>query len=169
MVQVFTGNGRGKTSAALGSALRAAGQKLKVYVVQFMKGTYPYGEHVALKQLQNITVARFGHLDFVDPENVTRENKEEAQKALDAALTAISSNEYDLVILDEVNVAVAWELIPLHSLIALIDQKPANVDVILTGRYAAPEIIDLADLVTEMVEKKHPYQKGIQARRGFEY
>ena len=169
LVQVLTGNGRGKTTAALGTVLRAVGQGLKVYIVHFMKGTYPYGEQKALAQLPNITVDRYGHLEFVDPRNVTTEDKAEAKKALDAAREAISSGEYDLVVLDEVNIAAAWGLVALNEVIQLVREKPSNIELILTGRYADPKLIELADLVTEMVEVKHPYQKGIKARRGFEY
>ena len=169
LVQVITGNGRGKTTSALGSALRAIGQGLKVYIAHFMKGSYPYGEQITMAKLPDITVTRFGSLEFVDPDNITMENKQEGQKALKACQSAINSGKYDLVILDEVNVAVAWGLVSLDSVITLIQQKPENVEIILTGRYAPPEIIALGDLVTEMIEIKHPYQQGIPARRGFEF
>ncbi|MCL0034717.1 cob(I)yrinic acid a,c-diamide adenosyltransferase [Dehalococcoidia bacterium] len=169
VVEIFTGNGKGKTTAALGTVLRAAGQGLRVHIVQFMKGTYPYGEHQALAQLPNVTVARFGHLDFVDPQNIRDEEREEAERALMAGRKAIFSGGYDLVVLDEVNIAAAWGLVELDEVIRLIREKPGDVELILTGRYADPRLIDLADLVTEMVEVKHPYQKGVKPRRGFEY
>ena len=167
LVEIFTGNGKGKTTAALGTVLRAAGQGLRVHIVQFMKGTYPYGEHQALAQLPNVTVARFGH--FVDPQNIRDEEREEAERALMAGRKAIFSGGYDLVVLDEVNIAAAWGLVELDEVIRLIREKPGDVELILTGRYADPRLIDLADLVTEMVEVKHPYQKGVKSRRGFEY
>ncbi len=168
-MQVFTGNGKGKTTAALGAVLRAAGQGLRVHIVQFMKGTYPYGEHQALAQLPNVTVARFGHLDFVDPQNIRDEERGEAEKALMAGRKAMLSGRYDLVVLDEVNIAAAWGLVALDEVIRVIREKPDNVELILTGRYADPRLIELADLATEMVEVKHPYQKGIKPRCGFEY
>ena len=169
LVQVFTGRGKGKTTAALGTALRALGQGLKVHIISFMKGDYPYGEYATLQYLPSVTVAKFGRIDFVDPENVLDIDREEAKKALEAAREATGSGKYDLVILDEVNIAAAWGLLALDDVIELIRGKPSNVELILTGRYAAPELIEVADLVTEMTEVKHPYQQGIKARCGFEY
>lgn len=169
LVEVFTGDGKGKTSAALGVALRALGQGLKVYIVFFMKGDYPYGEQKVLSQLANITFERFGFQDFVDPANVKPEEKEEARKALQAARKAMLSGKYDVVILDEVNVAVAWKLIDIDEVVKLVHDKPKNVELILTGRYADPRLIELADLVTDMVKVKHPYDKGILSRKGIDY
>ena len=169
MIQVFTGNGRGKTSAALGTVLRAVGQELRVFIVFFMKGNYPYGEQKALSNLPNVTMAVFGSPSFVDPENVKDEDKEEARKALAAAREAMLSGKYDLVVLDEVNIAAAWGLIGVNEVVELIYDRPEAVELILTGRYADPEVNKLADLVTEMLDIKHPYEKGVQARRGFEY
>jgi len=169
LVQIFTGNGRGKTSAALGAVLRAVGQGLKIYIVHFMKGTYPYGEQKALAQLPDVTIARFGQLNFVDPNNIKDEEREEAEKALAAGRAAMLSEEYDLVVLDEVNIAASWGLVEMEEVIQLIRDKPERVELILTGRYADSLLIELADLVTEMVEVKHPYKQGIKARRGFEY
>lgn len=169
LIQVLTGNGRGKTTAALGTVLRAVGQGLRVYIVHFMKGTYPYGEQQALAYLPNVTVDRFGQLDFVDPRNIRAEEKEEAEKALKAGRSAMLSGNYDLVVLDEINIASGWGLVPVDKVIDLIREKPEGVELILTGRYADPRIIEAADLVTEMSEIKHPYQQGIKARCGFEY
>ena len=169
LVQVLTGNGRGKTTAALGTALRASGQDQKVHIVHFMKGTYPYGEHKALALLPNITVSRFGKLDFVDPHNIKDDERQEARNALTNGWEALHSGQYDMVILDEVNIASGWGLIPVDDVIKLIKEKPDNVELILTGRYADPRLIEIADLVTEMVEIKHPYQQGIKARRGCEF
>lgn len=169
LVQVLTGNGRGKTTAALGTVLRAVGQGLRVHIVQFMKGTYPYGEQKALALLPNVTLARFGKLDFVDPHHIKEDEREEARRALTAGREAIHSGAYDVVVLDEINIASAWGLVPVEDVIELIRNKPPGVEIILTGRYADPRIIEAADLVTEMVEVKHPYQKGIKARKGFEY
>jgi cob(I)alamin adenosyltransferase len=169
MVQVFTGDGRGKTSAALGTVLRAVGQGLRVFIVFFMKGNYPFGEQKALSNLPNVTMAVFGSPSFVDPKNVRDEDKEEARKALAAAREAMLSGKYDLVVLDEVNIATAWGLIGVNEVVELIYDRPEAVELILTGRYADPEVNKLADLVTEMLDIKHPYEKGVQARQGFEY
>ena len=169
MVEIFTGDGKGKTSAALGVALRALGHGLKVHIVFFMKGDFPYGEQKILSELSDITFNRFGFRDFVDPANVKPEEKEEARKALEAARKAVLSLKYDVVILDEVNVAVAWKLIDLADVIKLIHDKPEKVELILTGRYADPKLIKLADLVTDMVKVKHPFDKGILSRKGIDY
>ena len=169
LVQVLTGGGRGKTTAALGTVIRAVGQGLRVHIIHFMKGTYPYGEHKALAQLPNITVSRFGKLDFVDPNNVQDDERKEAEDALAASREAMLSGDYDLIIRDEVNIASGWGLVPVDKVIDLIRDKPEGVELILTGRYADPRLIEIADLVTEMVEIKHPYQRGTKARRGIEY
>jgi len=169
LVYVFTGDGKGKTSAALGIALRAAGHGLRTHITFFMKGNYPYGEQTALALLPNISVARFGSLEFVDPANVKPEEKEQARLALEDAQRAVRSGDFDLVILDEVNVAAAWNLIDVKDVVRLIGEKPDNVELLLTGRYAAEKVIALADLVTEMKEIKHPYKKGIPSRKGFDY
>jgi len=169
LVEIFTGEGKGKTSAALGAIVRALGHGLRVYIVFFMKGDFPYGEQKILCQLPNCTVERFGFQEFVDPAHVKPEEKEEARKALLAARKAMLSLKYDVVILDEVNVAVAWKLTDLGDVIKLIHDKPEKVELILTGRYADPKLIKLADLVTDMVKVKHPFDKGILSRKGFEY
>lgn len=168
MIHVFTGNGKGKTSAAVGIAVRAAGHDLKVHITFFMKGEYPYGEQKSLKLLPGISVARFGSLEFVDPSNVKPEEKEQARLALEDARQAIRSGKYDIVILDEVNVAAAWKLIDIRDLLSVIGEKPENVDLILTGRYASEDLISCADLVTEMKEVKHPFRKGVQSRKGID-
>ncbi len=169
LVQIFTGDGKGKTSAALGAAMRAAGHGLRVHITFFMKGDYPYGEHRSLALLPNISTSRFGQLEFVDPHNVTPEEKEQASQGLEDARRAVFSGECDLVILDEVNVAAAWKLIDVDDVVRLIRSRPENVELILTGRYADQKLVDAADLVTEMRETKHPYARGIESRKGFEY
>ena len=167
LVQVFTGDGKGKTSAALGAVLRALGHGLNAYIIFFMKGNYPYGEHNILAQLPNIDIASLGSKEFVDPANIKPEEIEQARKALALAREAMLSGKYNMVVLDEVNVAVAWKLAKLDEVIRLVDDKPADVELILTGRHADSELIQRADLVTEMVNIKHPYDKGIQARKAF--
>jgi len=169
LVQIFTGDGKGKTSAALGAVLRALGHGLRVYFVYFMKGDYPYGERSILSSLSNVDMASFGQKGFVDPANVKPEEKEQARLALAAAREAMLSGNYDLVVLDEVNLAVAWKLVELDEVVRLINDKPQNVELILTGRRADAKLVQMADLVTEMLKIKHPYDKGIKARQGIEY
>ena len=169
MVEVFTGEGKGKTSASLGMILRALGHGLRAYIVFFMKGNFPYGEQKTLSQLPNVTFDKFGFETFCDPSNIKPEEKEQAQMALSAAREAMLSGNYDLVILDEVNVAAGWKLIDTSQVVQLIKDKPENVELILTGRHADPRIIELADVVTNMAKVKHPYDKGILSRKGFDY
>ena len=168
-VQVLTGDGKGKTTAALGAALRASGHGLRVCIIVFMKGDYPYGEWNTLSKFPNVRVATLGFREFTDPANVKPEEKEQARQALAAAREAILGGNYDLVVLDEVNVAVAWKLIELDEVVKLIGNKPPNVELILTGRYADKELIKLADLVTECLKIKHPYDEGVTSRVGIEY
>jgi cob(I)alamin adenosyltransferase len=169
LVTVFTGNGKGKTSAALGIALRALGHGLKVRIIFFMKGDSLYGEDKTLEKLTNISLERFGLPGFCDPENITEEHRAAAGRALQAAREALSRGEYDVVVLDEVNVASAWGLIPVEEVLELVRNKLPQVDLVLTGRYADARLIDSADIVTEMVEVKHPFPKGAKARRGVDY
>ena len=169
LVQIFTGDGKGKTSAALGVALRALGHGLRVCIVVFMKGDYPYGEWEVLSKLPNVNIARFGFRTFTDPTNVKPEEKEQAKQALATAREAMLSGDYDLVVLDEVNIAVAWKLVELDEVVRLIQDKPQNVELILTGRHADSRLVQLADLVTECLKIKHPYDKGIIARPGMDY
>ena len=169
LVEVFTGDGKGKTSAALGVVLRAAGQGLRSHIVYFMKGDFPYGEQQVLSRLPNVTFARFGFRDFCDPRNVTEEEKEQARLALAEARRAMLSGEYDLVVLDEVNVASAWGLIAVEDVLELLDERPQGVELILTGRYADDRLIQRADLVTEMEEVKHPFHQGLKSRQGIDF
>ena len=169
LIQVYTGDGKGKTTAALGLALRAAGHDLQVYIIQFMKGWPHYGELVSLQHLPNITLCQFGRPEFVDREHPDHEDVRLAREALERARQIITSGDYDVVILDEVNVAVDYGLIGLDDLLALLEAKPDHVELVLTGRGAHPEIIKRADLVTEMLAIKHPYDVGIKGRRGIEY
>lgn len=169
LIIVITGNGKGKTTAAFGQALRAIGQGYKVFVLQFMKGR-KYGEFlVAEKYLPNITVKMAGLDSFVMRENPAAIDVELAQKGLETARKAMTSGKYDMVILDEVNVALDFKLIDLKEVIKLIKNKPADMDLILTGRYAPKEIIKLADTVSDIQEVKHHYNAGIKDRAGIEY
>lgn len=169
LVQVYTGNGKGKTSAAFGLALRAIGRGLKVYVVQFIKGGFDYGELYMVDKLPNLKLKAFGRGEFVTEKPPRKKDVELAQEALDLAEQVVKSGEYNIVILDEINVALNLKLINLNEVLELIKNKPKHVELILTGRYAPTEIIEAADLVTEMKEIKHPFNKGYQARKGIEY
>ena len=166
-VQVYTGNGKGKTTAAIGLAVRAAGANLKVFIGQFVKGMH-YSELESLKRFSDlITIKQFGRECFIfhDP---TEEDIKCARDGLQEAKEIINSGEYQVVILDEINIALYYNLFPIDEVIDIIKNKPENVELILTGRYAPQEIIDIADLVTEMREIKHYYVKGVVAREGIE-
>jgi cob(I)alamin adenosyltransferase len=169
LVIVITGNGKGKTTAAFGQALRAIGQGYRVFVLQFMKGR-KYGEFIAAeKYLPRLTIRMSGLDSFVMRDNPAAIDIELAQKGLAEAKKAINSGKYDLVILDEINVALDFKLISLPEVIELIKNKPPALDLILTGRYAPLEIIELADTVSEVKEVKHHYEAGIKDRAGIEY
>ena len=169
LVIVITGNGKGKTTAAFGQALRAIGQGYKVFVLQFMKGR-KYGEFIAAeKYLPNLIIEMSGLDSFVMRDHPAAIDIELAQKGLDAARRAIKSGKYDLVILDEINVALDFKLIKLKDVVTMIKNKPSGLDLILTGRYAPKEIIKLADTVSEIQEIKHHYNAGIKDRAGIEY
>lgn len=169
LVQIFTGDGKGKTSAALGTVVRALGRGLRVCIVVFMKGDYPYSEWKFLQDIPGVAIARFGFTSFTDPNNVKPEEKEQARKALDYAHEAMLSGEYDMVVMDEVNVASGWGLIEVDDVINMVQERPSSVELILTGRSADERLIDIADMVTECRKVKHPYDKGILARRGIDY
>ena len=168
-VQVYTGDGKGKTSAAFGLALRAVGRGLKVYVIQFIKGGFDYGELYVVDKLPNLKLKAFGRGEFVTEKPPGKEDVELAQEALALAEQVVKSGEYDIVILDEINVALNLKLTNIDEVLELIKNKPKHVELILTGRYAPKEIIEAADLVTEMKEVKHPFKKGYEARKGIEY
>jgi len=168
LVQIYTGNGKGKTTAALGLALRASGHGLRVYFAQFMKGL-PYGELSALSRLPSVTIVQFGARRWTHPEEVTAEDRAMARAGLRSASEALHSGAYDLVVLDEINVAAAWGLLSVDQVSALILTKPEKVELILTGRYVPEPILLLADLVTEMSEIRHPFNSGTTSRRGIEF
>ena len=169
LIQVYTGNGKGKTTAALGLALRAVGHGFKVLIIQFMKGNISYGELMSTQKLSPfLTIKQVGRETFISKSHPDPADLKLAQEGFLLAKKAIEEKTYDIVILDEINVAVDFGLIPLADLLRLIDSKPETVELILTGRNAKPEILEKADLVTEMVERKHYYAKGISARKGIE-
>ncbi len=168
LIQVYFGNGKGKTTAALGLALRAAGRGKEVLIVQFMK-KWDYGELHSIQLIPQITVKTFGTKDFVYKGKAKEIDYQEAKKAFAEGVQAAKSGQYDIIIFDELNVAIYFELLELQQVLDFLEEKPVEVEIIITGRNAPKEIIDKADLVTEMCEIKHPYQKGIQARIGIEY
>lgn len=170
LVSVFTGDGKGKTTAAIGTAVRAAGHGFKVFIVFFMKGKdYVHGEVSALSRLPNVTLASFGQKGWVDKKDARPEQRAQAGSALAAAREAMLGGDYDLVVLDEVAVAADYKLIELEEVVKLIKDKPRSVELIITGRNASPRLVQMADLVTEMVMVKHPYTRGVTARRGIDY
>jgi len=168
-VQIYTGNSKGKTTAALGLAFRAMGRGLKTYIGQFMKGQH-YGELEAAKRMHPyITIEQYGKDSFVHVQNPPRKDDVQmAQEGLARAQEAMFSGEYDLIVLDEISTAHYFHLVSLKDMLEIIACKPDGVEVVFTGRYAPPEVIAAADLVTEMVEVKHYFQKGVEAREGIE-
>ena len=179
LVQVYTGNGKGKTTCALGAGLRAAGHGLKVLVISFMKAKIAirgdsedinYGEFRSVEQIPNFTIMPMGRETFVDKENPDPVDIHMAQDGLRMAQKALREHSCDVLILDEINVAVEWNLISLEDQLQLISERPVNIELIMTGRYARQEVIDAADLVTEMREVKHYFsEQKTLARRGFEF
>lgn len=168
LIQLYTGNGKGKTTAALGLALRASGKKLNVYIIQFMKGRINYGELESVKHLPGVTIEQFGRPDFVDKEKPARIDIELAVKGLDRAKEIISSGEYNVVILDEINIALDYRLVPETEVVEMLTARPGHVEVVCTGRYAPRSLIDLADLVSVVAEVKHPFREGFDSREGID-
>ena len=168
LIHVYTGNGKGKTTAAIGLGIRALGNGLKVLMIQFMKGRR-YSELDALEQVKDFTVVQFGRDEFVSKKNPEKIDIDLAQKGISYAREVLQKNLFDVVILDEINVAVDFQLIALDDVLNLLKLKPKTMELILTGRYAPPELIKRADVVSEVLEIKHPYQKGIQSRKGIDW
>ncbi len=169
---VYTGNGKGKTTAALGMAFRAIGRGWRVLMVQFMKGTWHYAEVDTAKRLApdlEIVPMGKGFFKILDDHFTEQEHRQAALAALDFAREKMLSGDYDLLILDEINNALSTGLLSLDPVMQLLDARPADLNIVLTGRGAPQELIDRADLVTEMVEIKHPYQKGIFAQKGIDF
>jgi cob(I)alamin adenosyltransferase len=169
LVMVITGNGKGKTTSALGQAIRAMGHGWKVCVIQFMKGR-KYGEVLCAEQyLPDLTIHQCGQDSFVTKGKLKDVDIALAHRGLELAKKVLYSGEYDLVILDEINVTVDFQLIPLPDVLAAIRNRPDNVNVILTGRCARTELIEMADMVSEIREIKHHYAKGVKERAGIEF
>jgi len=169
LIQVYTGDGKGKTSAAFGLALRAVGRGLKVYIIQFIKGGFDYGELYIIEKIPNLKLSTFGRGRFVTEIPPSEEDSKLAMEAFELAKKVVKSGKYDVVVLDEVNVALNLKMISTDEVLDLIKNKPKHVELILTGRYAPAQIIDTADLVTEMKEVKHPYTQGVPPRKGIEF
>jgi len=167
-IHVYTGSGKGKTTAALGLGLRAAGAGFNVYMIQFMKGRR-YSELDAVENIKNFTIVQHGRDEFVSKENPEQIDIDLALKGFKHAQEILKKGKYDMVILDEINVAVDYNLISLEDVLQLIEEKPEKLELILTGRYVHPELVKISDLVTEMLEIKHPYQQGVMARKGVDF
>jgi len=167
-IHVYTGNGKGKTTAALGLAVRAAGSGLHVYIIQFMKGRR-YSELDALEKIKNITVFQSGRDEFVSKKHPEQIDIDLAEKGLNQARAILQKGDHDVVILDEINVALDFKLISLKDVLKLLEMKPTHVELVLTGRYAHQDIMKRADLVSEILEIKHPYQQGITSRKGIDW
>jgi cob(I)alamin adenosyltransferase len=166
-VHVYTGDGKGKTTAALGLSIRAAGAGLRVFIAQFIKAD-EYSEIKALKRFSDlITVEQFGLGGFIGG-NPSSGDIEAAQKGIERVKDIISSGKYDVVVLDEANIAVKYTLFPEQDLLDIMDAKSKDLELVITGRGASPRIIEKADLVTEMKAVKHYFQKGVEARSGIE-
>ena len=167
-IHIYTGPGKGKTTLALGLGLRAAGAGLKVHMIQFMKGRR-YSELDAVEKMSNFTISQHGRDEFVSKENPEQIDIDLAQEGFTKAQEITKNGKCDMVILDEINVAIDYNLVPLDDLLKLIEEKPEKLELVLTGRYAHPELVKIANLVTEMLEIKHPYQNGVLARKGVDY
>ena len=175
LVIINTGNGKGKTTAALGLALRAVGQRMRVMIVQFIKGNFRYGELRSIKRLApdvEISPRGRGCITVVcgrPSEASEEEHRKASMEAFNYAREVIQSNRYDLVVLDEVTYLVNFGFLPVESLLDLIRTRPSHLHLVLTGRNAHPALIEASDLVTEMREVKHPYHQGVEAQKGIEF
>ncbi len=172
LVIVYTGSGKGKTTAALGIVLRAVGHGMKVCMIQFIKGEWYYGELTSSKRLEpefELIAAGKGFVGILDDDHQEEDHHKAAQAALALARDKLASATYDVVILDEISYAVKLNLISEKDVLGIIAAKPERTSLVLTGNYAPESVIAAADLVTEMKETKHPYQQGIKAKKGIDY
>lgn len=169
LIIVITGDGKGKTTSAIGQAMRAAGHGKKILIVQFMKGK-KYGEVLCTeKHIPDISIIQCGLDSFVMKDNPAPVDVELAQQGLKISQEAVASGNYDMLILDEINVAMDFKLVSIQDVLNLLKNKPTGMDIILTGRYAPAEIIEVADTVSEVREIKHHYSQGIKERAGIEF
>ena len=172
LIITFYGNGKGKTTAALGIALRAVGYDQKICMIQFIKGEWDYGEIYSSNRLKphfELIIAGKGFIGILDDDHDIQEHIDSAKAALGLAKEKINSLRYDTVILDEINYALKLKLIEEHELISVLQSKPPGVNIILTGNHLTDQVLNISDLVTEMREVKHPYKKGISARKGIDF
>ncbi len=167
-IQIYTGSGKGKTTAALGLALRSAGAGHKVFFAQFVKKT-KCSEHRAMERFSDLVTIRQLGTGFIRGGKTTKAQIEAAQKGLEEVKKALAHSAYDVVILDEINIAVHYGLIKVEDVLTVLESKPANVEILLTGRYADERIAAKADLITEMKEIRHYMHRGVKARRGIEF
>jgi cob(I)alamin adenosyltransferase len=166
-IHIYTGDGKGKTTAAIGLAIRAAGYGMKSYIGQFMKGQH-YGELTALRDHPYITIEQYGDVECVHREDITQKHMDQAQLGLKRVREIMLSNQYDIIILDEINVAVWFNLITAEDVIELLNERPKHLEFILTGRRASKALMEIADLVSDVKEIKHYYNQGVKARTGIE-
>jgi cob(I)alamin adenosyltransferase len=172
LVIVYTGKGKGKTTAALGIVLRSVGHGYKVGMIQFIKGEWYYGELSSSKRLEpefEMIAAGKGFVGIIDDDHSIEVHQKAAQEAVALARDRLSSGIYDIMILDEINYAMKLNLISVQDVLDIIRKRPKKTSLVLTGNYAPDEVIAIADLVTEMREVKHPYQSGIKAKKGIDY
>ena len=172
LIIIYYGNGKGKTTAALGVALRAIGYNHNVCMIQFIKGEWDYGELYSSNKLKpnfELIVTGKGFIGIIDDDHLIEEHIQSSKNALKIAREKISSNKYNIIILDEINYALKLNLITENEVIDLLDSKPAELNIIMTGNYLSDKILEIADLVTEMKEVKHPYKKGIKAKKGIDF
>jgi cob(I)alamin adenosyltransferase len=172
LVIVYTGKGKGKTTAALGIVLRAVGHGYKVGMIQFIKGEWYYGELTSSKRLEpefELIAAGRGFVGIIDDDHPIEEHEKAAKDAIQVAKQKIASGDYDIMILDEINYAVKLNLISQEDILDVIAAKPEKTSLVLTGNYVPKAVMDAADLVTEMREIKHPYQRGIKAKKGVDF
>lgn len=169
LIQLYTGNGKGKTTASLGQALRACGHGLRVLMIQFMKGSKNYGELLSSESVPGLEIVQKGLPTFVKKGEPSDEDLRLAAEGMDLARKAVKDAAHDILILDEINCAVDYGLVDLSEVLELIKNKPEKMELIMTGRYAPQELMEVADLVTEMKEVKHHYNTGVQMREGIEF
>ena len=172
LIQIYTGSGKGKTTAAIGAGIRAVGQGLRVHMIQFLKGGKnfpPYGEVRALKHIPRFTLEQFGPDHFVNPDAISDEDRAIIKRGLRQAGQVLASGNYDLVILDEINVVLQLDMVNLEEILHLLDNKAKGTEVILTGRGAPPGLIERVNLVSRIELVKHPFERGVTARQGIEY
>jgi cob(I)alamin adenosyltransferase len=172
LIIIYYGNGKGKTTAALGVALRAIGYNHNVCMIQFIKGEWDYGELYSSNKLKpnfELIVTGKGFIGIIDDDHLIEEHIQSSKNALKIAREKISSNKYNTIILDEINYALKLNLITENEIIDLLYSKPTELNIIMTGNYLPDKILEIADLVTEMKEVKHPYKKGIKAKKGIDF